>query len=461
MIRKLLSISLVYTIVLFVPGKINAQQDFLPLDDKLPTPNEYRTGAGAPGPKYWQQWVDYDIKVELNDENQSITGSEVITFHNNSHETLRYFWVQVDQNIYDPHSVTNETEHGHLTESININALRKMMVPFDGGCNVLSVKDKSGKPLQYTLNNTMMRVELPKPLTPNSKFVFSIDWSYNITDHAVYGGRSGYEYFAKDKNYLYEIAQFFPRLAVFNDYMGWQNKQFLGEAEWALPFGNYKVEITAPSDHIVSATGELKNEKAVLSAVQRERMAKAKNSENPVLIVTEEEAKANEKSRAAGKKTWVYHAENVRDFAFASSRKFVWEAMSVQLDSRKVMAMSLYPKEGNPLWGRHSIASVAHALKVYSKYTLDYPYPVAIAIHGPVFGMEYPMISFNGARPDENGNYTERLKQIMISVIIHEVGHNFFPMIINSDERRWAWMDEGLNSFVQYLAEQEWEENYP
>ncbi|WMJ72150.1 M1 family metallopeptidase [Cytophagaceae bacterium ABcell3] len=454
MIRKVFFLCVSY----FIVFSVHAQQDFVPLD--LPTPNSCRTGAGAPGPSYWQPQVDYDIQVELDDENQQIIGSEKVTFHNNSPETLHFVWVQLDQNLFEPHSVTNETEHGHLSDDMKLDALRKMMVPFDGGYKISKIADKSGKELSHIINNTMMRVDLPKPLAPGKKVELNIDWSYNITEHAVYGGRSGYEYFKEDDNYLYEIAQFFPRLAVFTDYMGWQNKQFLGEAEWALPFGNYKVAITTPADHVVAATGELKNEKAVLSKTQRERLAQARKSEEQVWIITEEEAKANEKSRAKDKKTWVFEAENVRDFAFASSRKFVWDAVNVPLGGKGVLAMSLYPKEGNPMWGKYATASVAHALKVYSKYTLDYPYPVAIAIHGPIFGMEYPMISFNGARPDANGNYSQRLKEIMISVIIHETGHNFFPMIINSDERRWAWMDEGLNSFIQYLAEQEWREGY-
>jgi hypothetical protein len=439
-----------------------AQSKFLPLDDQLPAPNEYRTAAGTPGAKYWQQRADYEINVKLDDEKQSISGDEWITIYNNAPETLPYVWVQLDQNIYHPESITNTTEHHSIhNESISSNQIHKMLAPFDGGYKIAAVKDKKGNNLKYVINNTMMRIELPKPLTPQSSQKIYIAWSYNITNQPLYGGRSGYEYFAKDENYIYEIAQFFPRMAVYTDYLGWQNKQFLGEAEFALPFGNYKVNITVPSDHVLAATGVLQNANNILSKDQLSRLAKARSSDKAVMIVTEEEAKSNEKSQSSESKTWTFKAENVRDFAFASSKKYIWEAQNVKIGKNNVLAMSLYPKEASSLWGKYATASVVHALKVYSKYSLDYPYPVAIAVHGPVFGMEYPMISFNGARPDENGNYSERLKQILISVIIHETGHNFFPMIINSDERKWAWMDEGLNSFIQYLAEQEWEKGYP
>jgi hypothetical protein len=269
------------------------------------------------------------------------------------------------------------------------------------------------------------------------------------------GGRSGYEYFEKDQNYLYTVAHFFPRMCVYNDVEGWQNKQFLGRGEFALPFGDYEVSITVPSDHIVAATGELQNANAVLTAEQRKRFEKAKSADSPVLIVTQAEAEMKERSKEKALKTWTFKASNVRDFAFASSRKFIWDAQAVKVGGKNVLAMSYYPKEGNPLWERYSTKLVAHTIKTYSKYTVDYPYPVAISVHSKWIGMEYPMICFNGGRPEEDGTYSQETKYGMWGVIIHEVGHNFFPMIINSDERQWTWMDEGLNTFVQYLTEQE------
>jgi len=333
---------------------------------------------------------------------------------------------------------------------------------FEGGFNIMKVLNKDGKPLSYTIHQTMMRINLEKPLKSKESFEFSIDWWYNINDRLEIGGRSGYEYFEKDGNYLYTIAQFFPRMCVYNDTEGWQNKQFLGSGEFTLPFGDYDVKITVPSDHVVAATGELVNANEILTPSQLERLEKARKSEKePVFIVTEKEAIKNEKSVVKAMKVWHFKAENVRDFGWASSRKFIWDAMVVKQASKDVLAMSFYPKEGNPLWEQYSTKVVAHTLKCYSKYTFDYPYPVAISVHTKWIGMEYPMICFNGGRPEEDGTYSARTKYGMIGVIIHEVGHNYFPMIINSDERQWTWMDEGLNTFLQYLTEQEFEKGYP
>ncbi|WP_439880324.1 M1 family metallopeptidase [Pontibacter sp. MBLB2868] len=435
---------------------------FKQLQQELPTPNNYRTGSGAPGHEYWQQKADYTIKVELDDKNQSIKGSENITYTNNSPDALSYVWVQLDQNIFEPNSASNLTRTGQLNDKMSIQAMEYLTrEKFDGGFKIDAVKDKSGKALKYTINNTMMRIDLPTTLKSKQSVSFNIDWHHNINDQKALGGRSGYEYFPEDGNYLYEMAQWFPRMAVYDDVNGWQHKQFLGSGEFALPFGDYKVSITVPADHVVGATGELQNASQVLTSTQQKRWSEAAKSDKPVVIVSQDEAAKAEKTPATAKKTWVFAAKNVRDFAWASSRKFVWDAMNVNVGGKNVLAMSYYPKEANPLWGQYSTEVVAHTLIVYSKHTIDYPYPVAISVHGPVGGMEYPMISFNGYRPEEDGTYSDRTKYGLISVILHEVGHNFFPMIINSDERQWTWMDEGLNTFMQYLAEQEWERNYP
>jgi hypothetical protein len=333
---------------------------------------------------------------------------------------------------------------------------------FDGGFKLEKITDNNGKNLIYKVNETMMRIELPKALKKEQSFSFKIKYNYNINDRLKIGGRSGYEYFENEDNSIYTIAQFFPRMAVYNEVEGWQNKQFIGSGEFTLPFGDYKVNITVPSDHIVAATGELKNQSSVLSEKQMQRLETAKNNySDPVIIVTQDEAIENEKNKSSSKKTWSFEAKNVRDFGWASSRKFIWDAMAVDVSGKKVMAYSYYPKEGNPLWEQYSTRVVAHTLKTYSKYTIDYIYPQATSVHAKSIGMEYPMICFNFGRPEEDGTYTERTKYRMIGVIIHEVGHNFFPMIINSDERQWTWMDEGLNSFVEYLTEQEFERNYP
>ena len=436
---------------------------FAQLETMLPTPNTYRTASGAPGPQYWQQRADYSIKVRLDDARQAISGAETITYTNLSPDVLPYVWVQLDQNILDKNSMTTATQ----VEAIQNNKLSFQGLDniarqdFDGGFKIESVTGAGGKALPYVINHTMMRVDLPVPLRPKQAAVLNIAWHYNINDQLRITERSGYEYFPDDKNYLYEIAQFYPRMAVYSDNQGWQHKQFLGNGEFTLPFGDYRVSITAPADHIVGATGTLQNPAQVLSAAQQRRLLAARTAKKPVLIVSQDEAGRNESSRATATKTWNFAARNVRDFAWCSSRKFIWDAMQITQSGKPVLCMSYYPKEGNPLWGKYSTEVVAHTIKTYSKYTIPYAYPVAISVHGPVGGMEYPMICFNGGRPEKDGTYSADRKYGMISVIIHEVGHNFFPMIINSDERQWTWMDEGLNSFVQFLTEQEWQRDYP
>lgn len=432
------------------------QGKFEQLDQTLPTPNEYRTGSGAPGPKYWQQKADYVISIELNDENQSITGSETITYHNNSPDVLTYLWMQLDQNILSKENSLATTGTGSVKDSVAAKLYATRVSDAKLGFNIKSVKDVSGKALPYIINNTMMRVDLPQPLKSGEKYAFNVEWSFNIVDRGMYGQRSGLEYFPEDGNYIYTIAQFFPRMCVYDDYEGWQNKQFLGSGEFTLPFGDYKVKITVPSDHIIGATGVLQNPKDVLTSAEMSRFEQAKSSyDKPVIIVTQEEATKKEKTKSKQKKTWEYHAENVRDFAFASSRKFIWDAQAVKIGANTPLAMSYYPKEGNPLWEQESTKAVKNTLEVYSRMTIDYPYPVAISVHTASIGMEYPMICFNYGRPKKDGTFTPQLRKGMIGVIVHEVGHNFFPMIINNDERQTAWMDEGINSFVEILTERE------
>jgi hypothetical protein len=447
---------------LVISSSLSAQQPkFAQLDMELPTPNEYRNAAGGPGHHYYQQKADYKISVTLDDTRQVIRGEETITYTNNSPDNLEYLWLQLDQNIYKPDAESHFIEVEKMEDFKSIRDVERRLMVFEGGYNIESVSAVSGEKMKYAINHTMMRIDPAKPLAPGQSISFRVKWWYNINDRMKVGGRSGYEYFKDEDNYLYTIAQFFPRMCVYNDVEGWQNKQFLGRGEFALPFGDYEVSVTVPSDHIVGATGELQNGAAVLTAEQRERMKKALSSDKPVMIVTPEEAAANEKDKSSDSKTWTFRAKNVRDFAFATSRKFIWDAQIQPVAGKNVLCMSFYPKEGNPLWERYSTKLVAHTIRTYSKYTIDYPYPVAISVHAAAIGMEYPMICFNGGRPQSDGTYSEETKYGMWGVIIHEVGHNFFPMIINSDERQWTWMDEGLNTFVQYLTEQEWERGYP
>ena len=445
------------------PGHTNTNK-FKQLYDEFSTPNMFRSGSGAPGPSYYQQQADYKMDIEIDDVNARLMGSEIVTYTNNSPDELKYLWLQLDQNVRAQDSKSpliqgNGFETAMATASFTSAFLTD---GFDGGFKIQEVKDTNGNDLAHMINRTMMRIELPKGLKTGEKFSFSIKWWYNINDYLVDRGRSGYEYFPKDDNRAYVIAQFFPRMAVYNDVEGWQNSQFWGRDEFALPFGNYEVNITVPADHIMDATGKLMNRKEVFTKTMMQRYEKAKISyDKPVVIVTQEEAEAAEKTRSTGKKTWKYYAENVRDYGFATSRKYIWDMMAVKIGDKDVMAVSVYPKEGNPLWEEWSTKTVASTLRSYSRMTFDYPYHKAISVHAKSQGMEYPMICWNFGRPNEDGTYSDRTKYGMMSVIIHEVGHNFFPMIINSDERQWTWMDEGLNTFVQYVAQQDFGKWYP
>ncbi|MFM2265577.1 MAG: hypothetical protein RLZ77_997 [Bacteroidota bacterium] len=432
--------------------------------DLFATPNMYRTASGAPGPEYYQQQADYKIDIELDDKNTRLYGVETITYHNNAKESLDYLWIQLDQNQQAKNSYSklvgsNKTDPAMSPQGFSRNYLEEK---FDGGFRIDYIKDAAGKPMKYTINQTMMRVELPKPLAHGQRISMTIKFWYNINNYMLDGGRSGYEHFDKDGNNLYVLAQFYPRMAVYNDVEGWQNMQFWGSGEFALPFGNFEVNITVPADHIMEATGTLQNRNEVFTPAQLQRYALAEKSfDKPVIVVTQAEAEAAEKSFSTQKKTWKFKAENVRDFGIATSRKFIYDAMAVKLGGKNVMAVSVYPKEGNPLWEEYSTRAVAHTLKSYSSYTFDYPYPKAVSVHANDQGMEYPMICWNFGRPDPDGKYTDRLKYGMLGVIIHEVGHNFFPMIVNSDERQWTWMDEGLNTFMEYLAEITFDPNFP
>lgn len=439
------------------------QNKFRQLYQEFSTPNQYRNAAGAPGEAYYQNQADYKMHIELDDKNTRLTGKETITYHNNSPDDLEYLWVQLDQNIREKDAPSLEKDPSGINpvstpESFTNQFLKES---FDGGFNIEKVA-QDGKPLNYTINQTMMRIDLPEPLEAGENYTFSIDWWYNINNHITDRARSGYEHFPEDGNNVYVIAQFFPRMAVYNDVEGWQNMQFWGSGEFALPFGDYEVNITVPADHFMEATGELQNRKQVYSREQLNRYERAEKSfDEPVIIVSQEEAEAAEKDFSNKTKTWQFKANMVRDFAFSTSRKFVVDMMNTDVQGKEVMAISLYPKEGNPLWEKWSTRAVASTLKSYSEQTFQYPYPKAVSVHAKNQGMEYPMICWNYGRPDENGNYSDRVKFGMISVIIHEIGHNFFPMIVNSDERQWGWMDEGLNSFSQFLAEKDFAQKYP
>ncbi len=446
-----------------VGNQFKQRDKFRQLEELLPSPNRMRLASGAPGPGYWQQKVDYEIDVEIDDVQQRLIGRETIHYHNNSPHTLTYLWVALDPNLYAPNSDAAIMDGGPDFKNITPARLRQVLArqTFDGGARITAVRDANKQPLRHTIVKTMMRIDLPQSLGSGQSVRFSIDWHYRINNSKLVGGRTGCEFFEDDKNWIYEIAQWFPRMAAYTDVHGWHNRQFLGRGEFTLEFGDYLVRITVPADHVVAATGVLQNAEQVLSETQRKRLATARSAAKPMFIITPKEALDNQKGRAKTKKTWIFKARQVRDFAFASSRKFIWDAKGTTIGKNPVMAMSLYPNEAEPLWSKYSTHAIIQTLKVYSRHTVDYPYPMAISINGPVGGMEYPMICFNGPRPEKDGTYGKRTKYGLISVVIHEVGHNFFPMLINSDERQWTWMDEGFNTFVQSIAEREWEKKYP
>jgi hypothetical protein len=475
--RKLLTLLIVLTFLSAGTWAQNIQNNpgsnhgnkFEQLGSILPTPNEYRTASGAPGSKYWQQRVDYDIKAELDEPNFKIKGSETITYHNNSPDVLTYLWLQLDEN---QHSTVNNANYQNsnptnpnqaYTDKI-LDRYEERRTDNGYGFNITRLADATGKPLKSLLNKTMMRVELPAPLKPGQKFVFNIDWNYKMAnrgDGIRFGGaRGGYELFAEDNNANFTVSQWYPRLCMYSDDQGWQNHQFTGTGEFTVCFGNFKVQMTVPADHVVGSTGECQNYAQVLNSAQMARWAKAQQSTQPVEIVTLNEALAASKQKSSAKKTWIFKADNVRDFAWTSSRRFVWDAMPANVEGKKVMCMSFYAKEAYPIYRKYSTKAVAHTIKTYSKFSIPYPYPVAQSVEGNQ-GMEYPMICFNPGRAEKDGSYSEGQKNAAIFVIIHEVGHNFFPMIVNSDERQWTWMDEGLNSYLQYLTQELWDNKFP
>jgi hypothetical protein len=428
----------------------------------LPTPNEYRTASGAPGNKYWQQRADYNIKCELDEANLKLKGSETVTYYNNSPDVLTYIWLQLDENEHSSINNAGYPSSSLLGRQLNTSTLDGLAdANKDNGLGhkIGKITDATGKALSYTINKTMMRVELPTALKPGQKFIFNLDWSYIITNRMTIGGRGGFETL-EDGNNLFTIAQWFPRLCVYSDFQGWQNHQFTGRGEFSLVFGNYNVQITLPADHVVLGTGVCLNYAQVLSPAQMARWNQAQSAKEPIEIATLDEALKAEKTKSTQKKTWIFKAENVRDFAWTSSRRYIWDAMPINIEGKKVMCMSGYPKEAYGLYRKFSTKAVAHTIKSYSKFSIPYPYPVAQSIEASN-GMEYPMICFNNGRTNKDGSYSEATKVGMLGVIIHEVGHNFFPMIVNSDERQWSWMDEGLNSFVQYLTEELWDNKYP
>ncbi|MEM6475241.1 MAG: M1 family metallopeptidase [Pseudomonadota bacterium] len=465
------------------------EDKFRQLDEVLPDPNVYRNASGAPGHEYWQQEADYRIVTTLDEDGRRLNSRATVTYKNNSPDTLPWIWMQLDQNIFKKDSMAELTNtfggpgrrgpyvsagSGNQPARLSMEELRRQQAMADNeyGYDITRVSLTNGRALDHTIVGTLMRIDLATPLRPGQSVAFNIDWSFNIVEENVIYARSGYEHFPDDPreggNDIFLFAQWFPRLVAYSDYEGWHNKEFLGRGEFTLEFGDYDVTMTVPDDHIVSSTGVLANPSQVLTATQRQRLTTARNSDEPVFIVTPEEAEANESSNPTGNKTWRFTAQNVRDFAWATSRKFAWDAQGHRqpgAENEVVMAMSFWPKEGGDLWRKYSTAAVVHTMEVYSRFSFDYPYPTAQSVNGPVGGMEYPMITFNGPRTtlqeDGTRTYSESEKVFLVGVVIHEIGHIYFPMVVNSDERQWTWMDEGINSFLDNVAGYEWDPDMP
>lgn len=452
------------------PNPRTNQSSFRALEE-WPDPNEYRNAAGAPGPKYWQQRVDYVIRTALDTAAHRVSGSERVTYHNNSPDALAYLWFQLDQNIDDPATSRAIAAAPALPAKLSPMARRFLAPePFAGGHRISRVQAlvpaATGRPARlvdaaHVINGSVMKVLLPAPVAAGGRVTVEIDWSFEVPETSRNG--RGVREEVQD-GWLYEIAQWFPRASVYDDVNGWQTDQFLGQGEFYLNFGDYDVSITVPRSHIVEATGVLQNPLEVLTATQRQRLARAMASATPLFILTKEEV-GTPASRPAGTGplTWRFKAENVRDFAWVSSRAYVWDAMGYRYpgSGRTIALHSLYPREAMPLWDKVSTKAIAQTLTTYGRMAFEYPYPKAANVHGPVFGMEYPMLAFCGARPQPDGSYTPQLEYALVGVTIHEVGHNWFPMIVASDERKWTWMDEGINSFLEYYAELEWDPNWP
>ncbi len=469
--------------------KGNYEDKFRQLDEVLPDPSTTRNASGAPGHQYWQQKVDYKITATLDETKRRITARATVTYTNNSPDSLPWLWMQLDQNIFKTDSMAELTDafggagrrgpkvtlgSGAEPTKLSMDELRRQQAMADNkyGYDINAVTSLAGAKLPHTIVGTLMRIDLPAPLAPGETTEFVIEWAFNIVEEDAVNARSGYEHFPDDPrkggNDIFLLAQWFPRMVVYSDYEGWHNKEFLGRGEFTLEFGDYTVDLTVPADHIVAATGTIQNADTVLTAAQRQRLETAKTAAAPVFIVTPAEAAAAEAGNPKGSKTWQFAATNVRDFAWASSRKFMWDAQGVKqpgAEHETVLAMSFWPKEGGDLWKKYSTAAVVHTLKVYSRFSFDYPYPTAQSVNGPVGGMEYPMITFNGPRTtlnkDGTRTYSLAEKMFLVGVVIHEIGHIYFPMTVNSDERQWTWMDEGLNSFLDSVAGYEWDPNMP
>src|SRR5437870_1247609 len=400
----------------------------------LPAPTLIREGSGAPGPRYWQQRADYAIRASLDTATHTIAGAETIRYTNTSPDTLRYLWLQLDQNIYKASS------RGAF---LNPTDARFAGRGFEGGYTIdyLRAVRRIGRaagrvPLATTLNGTMLRADLDRPLAPGGRAELELAYRFEVPEHG--SDRMGRERFPG--GWLYEIAQWYPRLAVYDDVRGWNTEQYLGQGEFYLEYGDFDVTITVPRSFVVAATGTLLNPLEVLTPTERARLAQALKSDTTVAVIAKTEV-GQAFTRPVGgtpTRTWHYSAKSVRDVAWAAAPNFIWDASGWQ----GVLVQSFYPPEANADWAR-STEFARHSIKHYSEKWFRYPYPTAINVAGPVGGMEYPMIVFCSHRSGGLG---------LFGVTTHELGHEWFPMIVGSNERLYMWQDEGFNTFINIYS---------
>lgn len=429
---------------------------FSPLGSLVDPPSATRGADGRPTSTYWQQHIAYDIDATLDVERRVINAQAELRYTNNAPQALDAIWFEIS-----PEATTKDAI-AHRSATINVDSasvrdLRGLREQEErgGGLVVSSVADSEDRPLAFEARGTQLRVALPRPLASGQTVRIKLAWRVALVDLDRKGGRTGYMLLSSGDP-IFHIAQWYPQPVAFTDYGGWRNVPFVDHGEFAPELGDYNVSLTLPAGQLVAATGVLTNEADVLTGVERTRLARLRQGKVTEIVTA---AEAATKRRSSETRTWRFAARNVRDFALAASLRYRWDATLAGTSA--VRAMTFYPSEASALWRPLALPAIGHALDVYGRMTFDYPYPVVQAAFGPNDGMEHTMLAFSRYPPDgPNGTYSRERKRDFLWVLTHEVGHNWFPLIVNSDERAWTWMDEGLTSYLETLATLEWSGDY-